>query len=88
MGATQLYVGAAMNGTGEKKAPSERSILKVVLGDIHFPTWYSSFYSEDLLGTEKKDTLYICRYCFKYTNEIVPHLAHMVRPHTIDCSDR
>jgi hypothetical protein len=61
------------------KVNNERNIENVVLGDILFPTWYPSFYPEDLIGNDKsKNPLYICQWCFKYAKEIVPFMAHVV----------
>ncbi|MCJ1402053.1 hypothetical protein MMC11_005272 [Xylographa trunciseda] len=53
-----------------------RNVLNVVLGDILFPTWYPSFYPEELVGKDT-DRLYVCQSCFKYTKEAVPFLAHV-----------
>ena len=54
-----------------------RNVSNVVLGDILFPTWYPSFYPEELVGKDT-DKLYVCPWCFKYSKEAVPFLAHVV----------
>ena len=63
-----------------KKASSDRNIAKVVLGDLLFDTWYGSFYPDELVGGGKNevDRLYVCRWCFKYSRELMPYMAHVV----------
>lgn len=58
------------------KPPPVRNVLNVVLGDMLFPTWYPSFYPEDLVGKECQD-LHVCRWCFAYSKELAPYLAHV-----------
>lgn len=58
------------------------NIRKVVLGDILFDPWYPSFYPEELVGREV-DRLHVCQWCFKYSKELVPYLAHIVWKHSI-----
>jgi len=60
--------------TGHKAA---RNILNVVLGDTLFKTWYPSLYPEELVGRET-ETLHICPWCFKYSKELIPLVAHLV----------
>ncbi|KAI9840546.1 MAG: hypothetical protein M1838_004010 [Thelocarpon superellum] len=62
-----------------RKSPSDRNILKVVLGDLLFDTWYGSFYPDELVGGGKHevDRLYVCRWCFKYSRELMPYMAHV-----------
>jgi MYST family zinc finger domain len=66
-----------------RKSPSaqSRNIQNVVLGDVLFKTWYPSFYPEDLVSDSRTETerLYVCRWCFKYSKEIMPYMAHVVR---------
>ena len=64
-----------------KKAANDRNILKVVLGDLLFDTWYGSFYPDELVGGGKIeiDRLYVCQWCFKYSRELMPYMAHLVR---------
>ncbi|KAI9816606.1 MAG: hypothetical protein M1827_001739 [Pycnora praestabilis] len=59
-----------------KKNAADRNIAHVVLGDLCFPTWYHSFYPEELVGRQT-DRLYVCRWCFKYSKELMPYLAHV-----------
>ena len=64
-----------------KKAATDRNILKVILGDLLFDTWYGSFYPDELVGGGKNevDRLYVCRWCFKYSRELMPYMHHLVR---------
>lgn len=55
----------------------DRNVQNVVLGDILFKTWYPSFYPEELVGKEI-ERLYVCQWCFKYSKELMPFLAHTV----------
>lgn len=68
----------AVQRNGEK--PVDLNIRSVVLGDISFKTWYSSFYPEELIG-RKVDRLYVCQWCFKYSKDVMPYLAHIVGIH-------
>ena len=63
--------------TTPSKAIVDRNVISVVLGDILFKTWYPSFYPEELAGKEL-DRLYVCQWCFKYSKELMPFLAHTV----------
>jgi hypothetical protein len=60
------------------KAKADRNVHHVVLGDILFQTWYPSFYPDELVGREL-DRLYVCQWCFKYSKDLMPFLAHVVR---------
>ncbi|KAL8870252.1 MAG: hypothetical protein Q9174_003662 [Haloplaca sp. 1 TL-2023] len=51
------------------------NVQHVVLGDLLFKTWYPSYYPEDVVGREV-DRLHVCQWCFKYSRELVPFLAH------------
>lgn len=53
-------------------------VRSVVLGDVHFKTWYPSFYPDELVG-KRLDRLYVCKWCFKYCNDVGPYLVHLVR---------
>jgi len=53
------------------------NVQTVVLGDILFKTWYPSFYPEELVG-RTTDRLYVCRWCFRYSRELLPFLGHAV----------
>src|SRR5437762_103007 len=63
-----------------KKSSLDRTIQNVVLGDILFKTWYPSFYPESLINNSHSETerLYVCRWCFKYSKEIMPYMVHVV----------
>ncbi|KAH0565324.1 hypothetical protein GP486_001285 [Trichoglossum hirsutum] len=62
-----------------KKNSLDRTIQNVVLGDILFKTWYPSFYPEELINNNRSETerLYVCRWCFKYSKEIMPYMVHV-----------
>ncbi|KAB8336825.1 hypothetical protein FH972_021134 [Carpinus fangiana] len=67
--------------TTSSKPPliSELSIYSVVLGDQLMKPNYPSLHREDLLGGQKTigvARLYVCPRCFKYTIEVVDHIAH------------
>ena len=66
------------------KAIADRNVQNVVLGDIFFKTWYPSFYPEELVGRDA-DRLYVCRWCFKYSKEVMPFSAHVVSSHNEVC---
>ena len=61
-----------------KEKPADLNVHNVVLGDILFKTWYPSFYPEELIGREL-ERLFVCQWCFKYSKDIMPYLAHTVR---------
>jgi len=67
-------IAAQLNG----EKPADLNVRNVVLGDILFKTWYPSFYPEELVGREA-ERLHVCQWCFKYTKELIPYLAHIVR---------
>lgn len=52
-------------------------VRSVVLGDIHFKTWYPSFYPDELVG-KRLERLYVCQWCFRYTKDLGPYLTHRV----------
>lgn len=58
--------------------PADLNIRNVLLGDVFFKTWYPSFYPEELVGREL-DRLCVCQWCFKYSKDLLPYLAHIVR---------
>lgn len=57
--------------------PVEPNVLNVVLGNLLIRPWYPSFYPEELAG-RKTERLYVCQWCFRYSRELIPFLAHMV----------
>lgn len=65
----------AVQRNGDK--PADLNVRSVVLGDISFKTWYPSFYPEELIG-RNVDRLYVCQWCFKYSKDVMPYLAHIV----------
>lgn len=68
---------SAMSAAVAAPPKASRNVLNVVLGDIVFKTWYPSFYPEELVGKEI-ERLYVCPWCFKYTKDVKPFLAHFV----------
>ncbi|KAL5340057.1 acyl-CoA N-acyltransferase [Aspergillus crustosus] len=59
-----------------------RNVEHVVLGNLRFQTWYQSIYPEDLVSKDT-NTLYVCRWCFRYACDITTHTQH-----TKVCPDR
>lgn len=59
------------------KPVANRNVHHVVLGDLLFKSWYPSYYPEELLGKEV-EKLYVCPWCFKYSNNIIPFVGHVV----------
>ncbi|KAL4779589.1 acyl-CoA N-acyltransferase [Aspergillus varians] len=52
-----------------------RNVRHVVLGSLRFQTWYQSIYPDDLVSKDT-DTLYVCRWCFRYACVIDAHASH------------
>ena len=81
MGAAPASLSPASSSVPSMNKPpakSTRNVLNVVLGDTLFKTWYPSFYPEEVVGRDV-ERLYICQWCFKYSKELMPFLAHSVR---------
>ncbi|KAI9706895.1 MAG: hypothetical protein M1820_004674 [Bogoriella megaspora] len=57
------------------KPTGELNVSNVVLGKLLIKTWYPSFYPEEIVG-RRTERLYVCQYCFKYSKELIPWLAH------------
>ncbi|KAI4202518.1 MAG: hypothetical protein LQ350_002461 [Teloschistes chrysophthalmus] len=76
---------ALVNPSGRTALPTagNLNVRHVVLGDTLFKTWYPSYYPEDLAGRDP-DRLYVCQWCFKYCQDLVPFLAHRKLCHTRD----
>lgn len=68
------------------KPVANRNVHHVVLGDLLFKSWYPSYYPEELLGKEVEN-LYVCPWCFKYSNGIIPFVGHVVCGVPFRCSD-
>ncbi|KAI9753614.1 MAG: hypothetical protein M4579_005078 [Chaenotheca gracillima] len=93
-------------GRSPRSGSGERNILKVVLGDLLFETWYGSFYPDELVsggaaggrasavgqpaggggaakaagaggGDVVVERLYVCRWCFRYSRELMPYMGHV-----------
>lgn len=65
------------NTRSPQKGSAEPNVLKCVLGDVLIRPWYPSFYPEELVG-RKTEWLYVCKWCFKYSKELMPFLGHIV----------
>lgn len=72
---------ALHNGCPASQKPSnptmENNVQNVVLGDLLIQPWYTSFYSEELVGRQV-GRLFVCQWCFKYSKELMPFLGHVV----------
>lgn len=62
-----------------QKASVEPNVLEVVFGSLLVKPWYPSFYPEGLVG-RRVERLYVCQWCFNYSNKLNPFLGHLVRP--------
>ena len=69
-----LLNGAALDTP--RKNP-DLDVRSVVLGDVHFKTWYPSFYPDELVG-KRLERLYVCKHCFKYSKDVTEYLLHVV----------
>ncbi|KAL4942265.1 hypothetical protein BDV06DRAFT_192636 [Aspergillus oleicola] len=59
----------------QAQQPLTRNVQHVVLGNLRFQTWYQSIYPEELVSKDT-DTLYVCRWCFRYACDIDTHERH------------
>jgi hypothetical protein len=82
--ATPLNSAAATTLT----APAQpKRAFNVALGHLIFDAWFKSSYPAELLeaaGKERPSSpadLYVCRWCFRYSKELVPYIGHMVCHH-------
>ncbi|KAH8724399.1 histone acetyltransferase MYST2 [Phaeosphaeriaceae sp. PMI808] len=73
----------SLNGTSPaptlalpQKGSVSPNVLEVVFGSLLIKPWYPSFYPEELVG-RKVERLYVCQWCFKYSKELMPFLAHL-----------
>ncbi|KAL4931229.1 putative histone acetyltransferase (MysT1) [Aspergillus undulatus] len=64
-----------MAAEGHPAQPLTRNVQHVVLGNLRFQTWYQSIYPEELVSKDT-DTLYVCRWCFRYACDIQTHANH------------
>ncbi len=79
MGSTSIPM-APLSPSVKKAVPravADLNVHNVVLGDVQFKTWYPSFYPEELVG-RGLEKLYVCQWCFKYSEELEKFLAHQV----------
>lgn len=60
-----------------QKPSAEPNVLEVVFGSLLIKPWYPSFYPDELVG-RKIERLYVCQWCFKYSNKLNPFLGHLV----------
>lgn len=49
-----------------QKSDVHRNIKRAVLGDLCFPTWFDSWYPEELVAKDTEE-LCVCRWCFRYS---------------------
>lgn len=56
----------------------QQNVEHVVLGSLRMHPQYASFYPEELIGGRKAPLLYVCQWCFRYTNELMKYAAHCV----------
>jgi histone acetyltransferase HTATIP len=61
-----------------QKPPAGPNVLEVVFGSLLIKPWYPSFYPEELVG-RRVERLYVCQWCFKYSEELVGFLGHLVK---------
>ncbi|KAL4956475.1 acyl-CoA N-acyltransferase [Aspergillus filifer] len=59
----------------QAQQPLTRNVQHVVLGNLSFQTWYQSIYPEELVSKDT-DTLFVCRWCFRYACDIDTHARH------------
>ncbi|KAG8628675.1 hypothetical protein KVT40_002540 [Elsinoe batatas] len=55
---------------------AEHNVQSVVLGNLLIKPWYPAFYPQELIGN-KVERLYVCQWCFRYSKELMPFVAHM-----------
>jgi MYST family zinc finger domain len=53
----------------------QRNVKEVILTDLRFDTWYSSFYPEDLVG-RVCERLFVCKWCFRYSRDGAAFAQH------------
>jgi len=61
-----------------RRPQAEPNIQHVVLGNLLIKCWYPSFYPDEMVG-RGVERLYVCQWCFRYSQELMPYLAHVVR---------
>ncbi|KAH7363678.1 acyl-CoA N-acyltransferase [Pyrenochaeta sp. MPI-SDFR-AT-0127] len=77
---TMVNGSPAIPATPALKSPQKPSVvpnvLEVVFGSLLIKPWYPSFYPEELVG-RKVERLFVCQWCFKYSNKLNPFLGHL-----------
>lgn len=63
----------------KQKKHSDVMIKMVVLGNQQMVPLYCSHYPVELVGKEV-ERLFVCEYCFKYTNDVSKMVGHLVSP--------
>lgn len=76
----------------KQKKTGEVSVKEVVLGNIQMKPAHGANYPVELVGKEVK-TLYVCEFCFKYTEDVYKMVGHLVGrllilPLLVDWEDR
>lgn len=81
---TPSIASAASTTATTKPSTAERNVDNVVLGDILFRAWYPSPYLKEIVGkevidgdTQMLERLYVCKFCFKYSKELMAWVGHV-----------
>ncbi|WEW60493.1 SAS complex subunit [Emydomyces testavorans] len=59
----------------QKPPPTSLRVNQVIFGNLRFKTWYDALYPEELVSKDT-DTLYVCRWCFRYTCDKTAYAGH------------
>jgi hypothetical protein len=59
------------------KSPMDPNVQAVVLDNLLIRAWYPSFYPDELVGAST-ERLYVCRWCFRYSRQLMKFLDHVV----------
>jgi len=78
MAATLPSVPAITSPNHRTPIKGHQNVEHVVLGSLRMHPQYASFYPKELIGGHKAPVLYVCQWCFRYTNELMKYAAHCV----------
>ena len=78
MAATLPSVSAITSPHHRTPIKGQQNVEHVVLGSLRMHPQYASFYPEELIGGRRAPLLYVCQWCFRYTNELMKYAAHCV----------
>lgn len=62
----------------KQKKTGEVTVKEVVLGNMQMKPAHGANYPVELVGKEV-EKLYVCEYCFKYTEDVCKMVGHLVR---------